>query len=198
MGLSTLLVVGISAAVAEGAEKVTSSVLASNREKAIQEEQAKQSMDTLNLQKARASLEASEQATKRATQAENVLAAQKVMAASRGTMNSPTFGSLVSGSASSFAADNQVAAMNLTMTNDNLNAEQIEVQRNLAAQEKTDDFNMWSGIGSAVVGTAGNIAGASVGYEQAKGAKRAIDAQPQMSSADSDWANQVPMNYFGS
>ena len=198
MGLSTLLVVGISAAVAEGAEKITSSVIGSNREKEIQKEQAKQSIDSLNLQKARASLSSSEQATKRAQQAENVLAAQKVMAASRGTLNSPVFGSLVSGSASNFAADNQVAAMNLSMTNDNLNAEQIEVQRNLLAQEKTDNFNMWSGIGGAVVGTAGNIAGATTGYEQAKGAQRAIDSQPSLSGADNEWANQVPSKYFGS
>ena len=57
---------------------------------------------------------------------------------------------------------------------------------------------MWAGIGGAVVGTAGNIAGASTGYEQAKGARRAIDNQPGLSESDKNWSNQVPKNYFGS
>jgi mannitol-specific phosphotransferase system IIBC component len=198
MALSTLLIVGISAAVAGGAEEITSSVLKKNREEEMQKEQAKQATDQIKQQRAQASLASSEQATKRAQQSENTLAAQKVMAASRGTLNSPVFGSLVSGSASNFAADNQVAAMNLSMTNDNLNIQQLAVQRNLAEQEKSDNFNMWSGIGGAVVGTAGNIAGASTGYEQAKGARRAIDNQPGLSESDNNWSNQVPKNYFGS
>lgn len=203
MAVSTLLIVGVAAAVGEGAEKITSSVMTKNREEEIQTEQAKQSMQSLDLQKARAGLASSEQASKRAQQAENVLAAQKVMAAARGTLGSPTFGSLVAGSASNFDEDNRVAQMNLTMTDDNLTAQQIQVQKNLNSQEKSDNFQMWSGIGSALVGTAGNIYGAATGYQKAqdkpepKGAPRDIDSAPSMSAADNDWANNVPTNYFG-
>ena len=56
MALSTLLIIGISAAVASGAEEVTSSVLKKTREEEVQKEQAKQATDQIKQQRAQASL----------------------------------------------------------------------------------------------------------------------------------------------
>ena len=191
MGAAALI--GI--AIASAGEEVYSSVSTRNRENEMAQEKAQQQEDSLKLQKARASLQASDAASQRATQAHNVLAAQKAMAAARGTLTSPVFGSLVAGSASNYAHDTNVAAMNLTMTDDNLTAAQLQAQKALLAQEKNDDFSMWSGIGSAVFSGGANIAGAAEGGKQMSGAPKAIDSQePGTVEGDDFFASQNPYN----
>ena len=200
--MGALAIIGAVATTASAGLEVYKSVESRNMEDEMAAQQSRQQMEAIKMQKTRATLSASESQLQRANQASAIFSQSKAVAAQKGMSDSPSYGAILEGSLKSYTDDNRMANLNLTMTNDDFLSKQLQDQRALSSQYKTNRFNMWEGIAQAGVSAVGNASAMAQGGspdtseldKTGAGMWRAINENPSAKSGDDMWSSITGTN----
>lgn len=150
----------VGALVATEVAKTGMDIYGDEKAKSAQEQEAEARNNAIKLQEDRAQYAASTDQIDRARKETQILSQQKALAASHGlSLESGSFGSLVAGSEAAYAEDNKKANISLQMTKDNLQAQIDQNNIALAAQEKQDNWNIFSSAVGGVADIAGTMSG---------------------------------------